>query len=148
MVIKYTYQHLPFKGPPKFTQIWDFWFENKPSGNPDKNRVHRWKMERNIFLLDDFRKLNVSKVTCVRLVSRFHIFYGPHYNDRVARGQFLKQCSRLRGELVPTRQVCAYTTVIAMLYFAPNPSWRLLEFIKLASDGLFSNQKSQYGQVF
>jgi hypothetical protein len=24
-----------FKGPPKFTQIWDFWFENKPSGNPD-----------------------------------------------------------------------------------------------------------------
>jgi hypothetical protein len=29
------YQHLPFKGPPKFTQIWDFWFENKPSGNPD-----------------------------------------------------------------------------------------------------------------
>jgi hypothetical protein len=28
------YQHFPFKGPPKFTQIWDFWFENKPSGNP------------------------------------------------------------------------------------------------------------------
>jgi hypothetical protein len=28
------YQHLPFKGPPKFAQIWDFWFENKPSGNP------------------------------------------------------------------------------------------------------------------
>jgi hypothetical protein len=28
------YQHLPFKGPPKFDQIWDFWFENKPSGNP------------------------------------------------------------------------------------------------------------------
>jgi hypothetical protein len=27
-------QHLPFKGPPKFTQIWDFWFEKKPSGNP------------------------------------------------------------------------------------------------------------------
>jgi hypothetical protein len=27
------YQHLPFKGSPKFTQIWDFWFENKPSGN-------------------------------------------------------------------------------------------------------------------
>jgi hypothetical protein len=20
--------------PPKFTQIWIFWFENKPSGNP------------------------------------------------------------------------------------------------------------------
>jgi hypothetical protein len=28
------YQHLPFKRPPKFTQIWIFWFENKPSGNP------------------------------------------------------------------------------------------------------------------
>jgi hypothetical protein len=23
-----------FKGPPKFTQVWDFGFENKPSGNP------------------------------------------------------------------------------------------------------------------
>jgi hypothetical protein len=22
------------QGPPKFTQTWDFWFENKPSGNP------------------------------------------------------------------------------------------------------------------
>jgi hypothetical protein len=29
-----NYQQLSFKGPPKFTQIWDFWFENKPSGNP------------------------------------------------------------------------------------------------------------------
>jgi hypothetical protein len=28
------YQHLPFKGPPKFTQSRDFCFENKPSGNP------------------------------------------------------------------------------------------------------------------
>jgi hypothetical protein len=28
------FQHLPFKGPPKFTQIRDFWFENKPSGKP------------------------------------------------------------------------------------------------------------------
>jgi hypothetical protein len=28
------YQHLPLQDPPKFTQIWDFWFENKPSGNP------------------------------------------------------------------------------------------------------------------
>jgi hypothetical protein len=26
--------------PPKFTQNWDFWFENKPSGNPD------WAKER------------------------------------------------------------------------------------------------------
>jgi hypothetical protein len=38
MAIKYSkwskiYQHLTFKEPPKFTQIWDFWFENKPSGN-------------------------------------------------------------------------------------------------------------------
>jgi hypothetical protein len=35
MAIYIIYQHLPFKGPPKFTQIWDFGFENKPSGNPD-----------------------------------------------------------------------------------------------------------------
>jgi hypothetical protein len=41
------YQHLPFKGPLKFTQIRDFWFENKPSGNPDdaskklKNRAFK-----------------------------------------------------------------------------------------------------------
>jgi hypothetical protein len=28
-------QHLPFKGPTKYTHIWDFWFENKPSGNPE-----------------------------------------------------------------------------------------------------------------
>jgi hypothetical protein len=34
MVIKYRYQRIPFQGPPKCTQIWDFWFENKPSGNP------------------------------------------------------------------------------------------------------------------
>jgi hypothetical protein len=34
MVMKYIYQHLPFKGPPKFPQIWNFWYENKPSGNP------------------------------------------------------------------------------------------------------------------
>jgi hypothetical protein len=27
------YQNLTFKGPPKFTQIGIFWFENKPSGN-------------------------------------------------------------------------------------------------------------------
>jgi hypothetical protein len=26
--------HLPFKGPQKFTQIRDFWFDSKPSGNP------------------------------------------------------------------------------------------------------------------
>jgi hypothetical protein len=32
------YQHLPFRGTPKFTQIWDFWFENKTSGNPDAQR--------------------------------------------------------------------------------------------------------------
>jgi hypothetical protein len=24
--------------PPKFTQNWDFWFENKPSGNPAPKR--------------------------------------------------------------------------------------------------------------
>jgi hypothetical protein len=33
------YQQLPLKGPPKFTQILDFWFENKPSGNPAAKRV-------------------------------------------------------------------------------------------------------------
>jgi hypothetical protein len=30
------YQHFPIKGPQNFTQNSDFWFENKPSGNPDK----------------------------------------------------------------------------------------------------------------
>jgi hypothetical protein len=33
------YQHFPFQGPPKFTLTFlyfcDFWFQNKPSGNPD-----------------------------------------------------------------------------------------------------------------
>jgi hypothetical protein len=35
MVMKYTniYHSKP---PPQFPQIWDFWFENKPSGNPGK----------------------------------------------------------------------------------------------------------------
>jgi hypothetical protein len=28
------YHHLPLQDPPKFTQIWIFGFENKPSGNP------------------------------------------------------------------------------------------------------------------
>jgi hypothetical protein len=28
------HQHLPLLDPPKFTQIWDFWLEKKPSGNP------------------------------------------------------------------------------------------------------------------
>jgi hypothetical protein len=32
MVIKIP--TLTIQGPPKFTQIWNFWFENKPSGNP------------------------------------------------------------------------------------------------------------------
>jgi hypothetical protein len=31
MAIEYTNF---FQGPPKFTQIWLFWFENIPSGNP------------------------------------------------------------------------------------------------------------------
>jgi hypothetical protein len=39
MVIK-IYQHLPFKGSPKFNQNGDFWFENKPSGNPDSMYMH------------------------------------------------------------------------------------------------------------
>jgi hypothetical protein len=29
-----VFQHLPLQGHPKFTQDWDFWFENKPSGSP------------------------------------------------------------------------------------------------------------------
>jgi hypothetical protein len=28
------HKHSPLQGPPKFTQNWDFWFENIPSGNP------------------------------------------------------------------------------------------------------------------
>jgi hypothetical protein len=39
------YQHLRLQDPSKFTQIWIFWFENKPSGNPDpdscENRQRR-----------------------------------------------------------------------------------------------------------
>jgi hypothetical protein len=31
------YQHLPLQDPPKFTQIWDFGFENMPSGNPERD---------------------------------------------------------------------------------------------------------------
>jgi hypothetical protein len=42
MDIKYTKrpngheinQHVPLQGPPKFTRIGIFWFENIPSGNP------------------------------------------------------------------------------------------------------------------
>jgi hypothetical protein len=48
MVIKYTKwpynstkgqilkicQQVPIKDPTKFSSNWDFWFENKPSGNP------------------------------------------------------------------------------------------------------------------
>jgi hypothetical protein len=53
MVIKYPncqsnipnghkiYQHFPIYGPPKFTQIVIFGFENKPSGNPAQ-QLH-WK---------------------------------------------------------------------------------------------------------
>jgi hypothetical protein len=37
------YQHLPFKGRPKFAQIWDFWFENKPSGNPGSSQTSSLK---------------------------------------------------------------------------------------------------------
>jgi hypothetical protein len=31
------YQNLPSQEPPKLTQNLDFWFENKPSGNPVQN---------------------------------------------------------------------------------------------------------------
>jgi hypothetical protein len=34
MAIEYTYQAFPFQGPPQFTKIGIFWFENIPSGNP------------------------------------------------------------------------------------------------------------------
>jgi hypothetical protein len=42
------HQHLPFKGPQKFTQIWDLGFENKPSGNPALNYKHTQKKSRKI----------------------------------------------------------------------------------------------------
>jgi hypothetical protein len=32
-------QNLPLQDPPKFTQNLDFWFENKPSGNPVEDYV-------------------------------------------------------------------------------------------------------------
>jgi hypothetical protein len=30
-------KHLSFQDPPKFTQNWDFWLENMPSGSPDSS---------------------------------------------------------------------------------------------------------------
>jgi hypothetical protein len=36
------FQHLPSKGPPKFTQIGIFGFENKPSGDPVPGIGLRW----------------------------------------------------------------------------------------------------------
>jgi hypothetical protein len=33
------YQHLPLQCPPIYPN-WDFWFENKPCGNPDEVFVH------------------------------------------------------------------------------------------------------------
>jgi hypothetical protein len=38
------YHHLSFKGPPKFTQIGIFWFENRPSGNPAENDYFIWPL--------------------------------------------------------------------------------------------------------
>jgi hypothetical protein len=36
MTITYTYQHFPFnERPSKIYPNWDFWLENKPSGNPE-----------------------------------------------------------------------------------------------------------------
>jgi hypothetical protein len=32
------YHHIPIQDPQKFTQNVFFWFENKPSGNPDNKR--------------------------------------------------------------------------------------------------------------
>jgi hypothetical protein len=37
------YQHFHIKGPPKFTQIGIFWFENKPSGNPESDTHNKPK---------------------------------------------------------------------------------------------------------
>jgi hypothetical protein len=31
------YQDFTLKNPPKFTKIGSFWFENNPSGNPERN---------------------------------------------------------------------------------------------------------------
>jgi hypothetical protein len=37
------YQYVPFQGPPKYTQIGIFWFENIPSGNPGR-KTHLEKL--------------------------------------------------------------------------------------------------------
>jgi hypothetical protein len=46
MVMKYICQYyFPLQDPPKFTQNWDFWFENKPSGSPD-NAEKSWSIKK------------------------------------------------------------------------------------------------------
>jgi hypothetical protein len=73
------YQHSPFKGPPKFTQIGIFWFENKPSGNPAQEQCDH--IERNLAVWGE---------NCSRL---------PHLNKKkvllpcfIESGRFCKFC--------------------------------------------------------
>jgi hypothetical protein len=40
MVIKYT--RFSIARPSKIYPNWNFWFENKPSGNPDLMYTHAW----------------------------------------------------------------------------------------------------------
>jgi hypothetical protein len=42
------YKRFPIWGPPKFTQNWDFWVENKPSGNPVFDEEKRLIQKKNI----------------------------------------------------------------------------------------------------
>jgi hypothetical protein len=53
-------QHLPLQDPPKCTQIWIFWFENKPSGNPGFQFVFLFSLSDSVVAINErqlFRRL-------------------------------------------------------------------------------------------
>jgi hypothetical protein len=66
------YQPLQLQGAPKFTQIWEFWFESKPSGNPGAEKKQKIKQQKMIFfkqdkrppLLDDFIQIFYEHKFC------------------------------------------------------------------------------------
>jgi hypothetical protein len=39
------YQHLTLQDTPKFTQNWEFWYENIPSGSPGKECGPNWRVK-------------------------------------------------------------------------------------------------------
>jgi hypothetical protein len=67
------YQPLPLQDPPKFTQILDFWFDNKPSGNPVFDRGDKF-IDPVEFEADQYYKITFLKVAQARLGSEPRIF--------------------------------------------------------------------------